>query len=234
VAAGKAPSKVDGDPPVGPKAKGQKKAGSSKDPIEQENPLRARGVPRSNQLSEEDRTALRKFFGIPERTEMKDFKSLPKAERKKIRKSQSLPPWAIAVVIRDRKYLKQILDKKLDKDGAMSVLRTAPSNEKSSCSQEWVKLKSRFEKVSLLQNPRTGQQKAFRKAYDALAKKYPNNPALPKPRKGEGAKGEGTGDQKGKSKGQGQKPEAILTSADDSIKKLMNLMMIKMVADMSK
>jgi len=165
----------------------KKKAGANEEPLEKKNPLRAKNVPRSSALTDDQKTALRTFFGLKEAMAPEEFAKLSKEDKNKFRKANSLPHWAMALVLRDEKFLSKITSGKFTKEMAVEELKKAPAKPQSAASK-WKALKGKFPDTQLLEKPRTGKQKAFKSAYDRLAKEFPKNPALPKPRKAEGGK----------------------------------------------
>jgi hypothetical protein len=163
----------------------KKEGGTSKEPLEKVNPLRAKNVPRSSGLTVEQRNSLKKYFGLPEEIPSDDFNKLSQEEKNEIRRAGKIPHWAIALVMRHDKNLSRIISGSIDKEKAVEELKE-PLPKPRSAADQWKRLKDRFEGVQLLEKPRTGKQKALKGAFDKLAKEFPDNPALPKPRKVEG------------------------------------------------
>jgi len=219
-AGGKLSTSADG------KAGGSKKPGKQS-PEETKNPLRVKNLPRSKMLSNEDRIALRKHFSLKDELPEAEWSALSKEDRIEWTRENSIPRWASAIVMRNHDNLKRLLDGKLSKDQATALLKKPEPRDKSSCSIEWTALKSRFNGVSLLSNPRSGQQKALKKAYDALARKYPGNPCLPKPRKA------GKDEPSGKPEKKGTPPSQPSSGGSD-IDKLIKVMMLKMMGSIAK
>jgi len=194
-----------------------------KEPLEKGNPLRVKNTPRSAALSEDDRNALKKHFGVPPEMQPDAFKALSKEERNEVRKKGALPHWATALALRDNKYVKQIVSGKITKEKAVEILKQPPPKPRS-CATEWSKIKARFDGVLLLEKPRTGKQKALKSAFDRLAEEFPKNPALPKPKKG----GKGGEEEKA------SKPKAKASSGASSSGDSISLETIKAIASLAK
>jgi hypothetical protein len=203
------------------------------DPLTKENPLGAKGVPkpRTAALTGDQKQALRSFFEIPEeRIDPDTWASLNKQERTDARAAMSIPRWATAAVVSDPSNLDLILKGELTKDSKVRQ-RQVPGDP--SCGEQWRVLKGKFAGEVLLDKPLTPRQKAFKKAFDHLATRFPNNPALPKVKKTSGSPGDGT---KPKNNGKGssggsKEPETNLDSTFDTMLKNMER---KMKMDMLK
>ncbi|UHK02570.1 hypothetical protein [Heterobasidion narna-like virus 1] len=225
--------------PGGGKGESSKKGGSKpKDPLEEKNPLRVKGQPRAAALTAADREKLRKFFSTDGKSFSKEeWDELSKEDRTAHQKANAIPHWAVAMVLRDTKNVAKIISGELTKDNAVDALKKAPKRETSegSCSLRWKNLKGKFPDTVLLEKPRSNKEKAFKKAYTKLAKEFPENPSLPKPRtaaeakEGKGKTGKG---EAGKDKGKSEPTASSSGSSASSFEKMMDLMMLQMMNEM--
>jgi len=227
-----------------PKAKGatstDEKSSEKKstDPLDKSRPIRVKGVPRSNDLTDEQRKRLRAYFKLDEkRVDPATWKTLAakkdaasKKQMSKMRMEQSIPKWAVAAVRRDPANLKKIEDGLLTKEKSSSSPQTKATG--TDCASEWKKVKDRFKTVGLYSNPQTGPEKALRKAFDSLKERFPGNPSLPKLRQKPGG-----GDKKNSKKSDSE-PKSSSSSSNkrdkdnDDFDKLIKLMMARMMKDM--
>jgi len=166
-----------------PKEPGMPKKGKGK-AEEPKDPLRVKGDPAIPRIPEESLEALRKKFGVAPRPD-----SLPadKAERKAVLKSTRVPKWAISAVQADPANLALVLDGTINVETFQSKVGRAPAakpKDAGKAQAEWQELKARFPGETLEASPRTARQKALKKAYDELRRKYGDQATLPKPRQG--------------------------------------------------
>lgn len=198
------------------------------DPIEKGDPIRVKGLPRTKALSAESRSSLRKHFGLPAEVPDEEWAAMSKDERADIRSKGSVPHWATALVLRDEQNLAKILAGKIDKEKGIELLKKPVPKQEASCSLEWTKLKARFSGVSLLIAPKSGKEKAFKKAFEDLSKRFPKNPCLPKPRKAGGSGGGESGNDTASEKKKGDTPKS--SSSEPTMGDMMKLMMMNMMS----
>jgi hypothetical protein len=180
--------------PVG-KAKGESSP-KGKDPLTQENPLRAKGVPRSQGLSQEQKDRLRKKLEIPnpDPLDPKEWASLTPAARTAYRKATSLPHWATTAVLKNAENLVLIETGILTSKNPTAGLPSESPRGKSGhqvkgASDAWTALKAAFPGVGLFTNPSTKKEKSLKSGYDSLLSEYGRLPCFPKPK----AKSRGVG-----------------------------------------
>jgi hypothetical protein len=171
-----------------------------KSPLEEENPLRVKGVAKSKALSEAQRVALRKFFELKdERIPADEWESMDNRQRAAAMKARSIPRWASAAVLKRDSNLEDILEGKLTKDTVGDALSASLPKQKGGSSQAleaWQKLKSDFEGVTLYRTPQTGKEKALKKRFDQLVSDYGQQKCFPKPKDHpslQGGRSSGTG-----------------------------------------
>jgi hypothetical protein len=161
------------------------------DPLTGQNPLRAKGVPRTSLLTAEQNRRLRAALGIPEphpaAPEVWD-QWTPK-QKSEFRKSFAIPHWASNAVIENPGNLDLIEQKTLTLDNhrTMRLPRPETTARKSGdiqreVSEAWVKAKKAYPGVKLWANPTTKKEKALKNAFDQLVKEFGKHPSLPKPK----------------------------------------------------
>jgi hypothetical protein len=177
---GKAPQK-----PENPTSAEKKSTGASPgSPVEEENPLRVKGTPKTKALSDEQRATLRKFFKLEEGIVPKDvWVSLTNKERQKEMAKRAIPRWATEAVLRKASNLQDILEGKITKANANAAPRSpkvALAKPTAQAMEAWQQLKADFRGVGLFQKPVTSREKAFRKRFDQLVADYGQQPCFPK------------------------------------------------------
>jgi hypothetical protein len=172
--------------PAGENAKG--------DPITRENPLRAKGVPRSNLLTEEQKARIRKVLGIlvPEPLDPDTWATMSPKSRSQYRKSGSIPHWASSAVLENKDNLELIEQKILTASNQRSRLRGLVRGDTSrpnkGAAEAWATLKKRYPGASLFSNPRSKAEKALKAGWDNLRAEFGKHPSLPKPKVKAGSK----------------------------------------------
>jgi hypothetical protein len=166
----------------------------SEHPLEQDNPLRVKGEPKSKALSEGQRKQLRSFFKLEEESVPADrWATLSSKEKANALKERSIPRWATEVVLRDGRNLPKVLAGEITKENANSAPRSpkvARTKQASAALEAWLQLKSDFKGTPLLKRPQTGKEKAFYKRYASLVEAYGEQPSFPKPRDSPGQQGQ--------------------------------------------
>jgi hypothetical protein len=163
------------------KAEEPKKEKPSTPAVERVDPLKATLVP----LTDKEESKLRKHFGLKPPCEPETLKSLPPKERDAKLKESTIPRWAVAATLAERKNLSAILDGTLTLElfKAGKFLRASKKSSQKYITDRWQALKAKYENTSLLEKPRTPKEKNFRKEFDLLRKEVGEHPSLPKPRK---------------------------------------------------
>lgn len=176
---GPAPSKRE----KSPKRK-ESKEGKPSHPVEQENPLRVKGEPKSKALKEGQRKALRLFFKLKEdQVPADEWQAMTNAQRHQAMSERSLPKWATEAVLRSPSNLQLILEGKITKVNANSAARSPKVGMTKATSQAmeaWQQLKSDFKGTGLFKKPVTSKEKAFKKRFDQLVSDYGQQPCFPK------------------------------------------------------
>jgi hypothetical protein len=193
-----------------------KKPLDSKPVLAQENPLRAKGVPRTQGLTEDQKKSLRKFFKVPTDPlpSKEELASMDKVQKTALLSKYTLPKWAVTAVSSNPGNLARIVKKELTKDN----FGQNRLDHGSSCSDEWKAVKSRFPDVVLESKPRTSKGKALLKEYLGLKKKWGDDTSLPRlSLKGKGPTGDSSVVKKGKVQGQGQKDSIGSLSLMDGV-----------------
>nr|UNG44323.1 hypothetical protein [Fusarium asiaticum narnavirus 1] len=147
------------------------------------NPLNVKGVPKSKALTDAQRVALRKYFKLQDGLVDKDkWEKMTKEEKSKASEARSLPRWATAAVLKDSANLQKILEGKLTKDNVTAVLQgpTTSTGGKSQALEAWIKLRNDFRGTSLLRDPVSQKEKAFRKRFDLLKQEYGAQDCFPR------------------------------------------------------
>jgi len=161
-------------------------------PLEEENPLRVKGEPKSKALTDEQRGSLRKFFKLKdEQVPAVAWQVMDSKQRAAAMKERSIPRWATTAVLSRPSSLAEILSGKLTSENFGSMLKASPSNRTGSAqaSEAWVRLKSRFEGTTLYRNPVTSKEKALKKAFDSMVSDYGDQKCFPKPKEHPGRQG---------------------------------------------
>jgi hypothetical protein len=152
------------------------------DPVGTDHPLREKGTSRLAVLADQDKVALRKHFGLSlEKHSKEDWDALTDEARRTWIRENAIPRWAVSAVTIDRKNLQKILKGDITKENFSKTVKVKLSDLGSKTAQgAWLELKSKFSGVALVSRPSTDREKSFRKEYDALKKRFPDDPALPK------------------------------------------------------
>jgi hypothetical protein len=176
-------AKVPTPPTPSPKGKGKEPV--RKDPVAESHPLREKGTSRVAALAVEDVNALKVHFNlatdpIPE----EEWANYSKEERGKFISGNTVPRWAATAVAIDRRNLQKILKGEITKENFSKVVPTPSGTQSNTAQSAWLDVKSKFPEVALLAKPQTDKEKALRKAWDGLRKRFGDDPALPKLRGG--------------------------------------------------
>jgi hypothetical protein len=161
----------------------KKKTAKKEDPIAKGgNPLRAKGVPRSTVLTEEQRDTLRKTLGIVESpVSPTTWATLSKKDKRAETAKRTLPKWAVTAVTRNPGNLAKIVSKELTKDNFREQVQPTrgkptagqkPTKRIGEATSAWAKVREEFPSVGLFARPRSKDEKALKQRYDALVKEY--------------------------------------------------------------
>jgi hypothetical protein len=168
-------------------SKGEKESDGDGPPVPalmKENPLRAKGEPKSKALADGQRTALRQFFKLESGiVDPSIWKSLTNKEKAKEMQKRSIPKWASESVLRKASNLQLILEGKLTKENANSASRSpkvAVTKPTAQAMEAWQQLKADFKGTPLYRHPVTSKEKAFKKRFDTLVTEYGEQPCFPK------------------------------------------------------
>jgi hypothetical protein len=174
--------------PVGPSKDGTQRA-RLPDPLAGQNPLRAKGTPRSSLLTEEQKGRLRKALAVPqpEPVDPEQWARMTNKERTQQRTLSALPHWAVTAVLENSGNLELIEQGLLTKDKQTSKLARPGAKKESAGARKgaadaWVSLKGKYPGVPLYSNPSTKREKALKSAFDTLKKEFGEAAALPKPK----------------------------------------------------
>jgi hypothetical protein len=155
-------------------------------PVEETNPLRVKGEPRTKALSNAQRDELRKFFKLPGPVPPGEFSAMSPSERTKAMAERSLPRWAVTAVIKNSGNLANVLSGKLTKDNfsQLTKSRLTPSVARvpGQALEAWTKLKADFRGVPLFRDPQSAKEKAFKKRFDQLVASYGSQSCFPRPK----------------------------------------------------
>jgi hypothetical protein len=153
-------------------------------PLEQENPLKVKGEPKSKALSDAEKTSLRKFFKLKEGlVPSEEWATMSAKEKASALKERSLPRWAVESVLRSPTNLQWIIEGKITKENANSTTsapKAARTKNGAQALEAWQQLKASFKGTPLLKKPDTTKEKAFRKRFDQLVADYGEQPFFPK------------------------------------------------------
>nr|WMV69888.1 MAG: hypothetical protein [Plasmopara viticola lesion associated orfanplasmovirus 5] len=195
------PSKTKVVQPAVPKGSGGTSASPPTSPLSQENPLKVKGEAKSKALSDAQRVSLRQYFGLVDGLiPAEEWKSMSNSQRAAAMKVRSIPRWASSAVLARSSNLELILSGKLTKDNCQSALEVTVPKRKGGSSQAleaWQRLKSDFKGVTLLRQPVTGKEKAFKKRFDSLVADYGDQKCFPKLRERPDQQGRGRSPQRG-------------------------------------
>jgi hypothetical protein len=157
--------------------------------VSQENPLRAKGTPRSSGLTQEQKDRLRRKLGIPnpEPLDPAAWDKLSPQARTAYRKGTSLPHWAVTAVLKNPENLVLIESGVLTPSNPQAAMPTMgrkreQGHQVKGASDAWAALKGRFPGVGLFSNPSTKKEKSLKSGYDSLLKEFGKNPCFPKPK----------------------------------------------------
>jgi len=188
------PDPPKGGKPVKPALKsgspGPSKAGKKVrvDPLEKENPLKAKGVkaPKAP-VPAEVAEVLRKHFQLPVPLPKEEWDPLDAVSRKKEQAKRRIPKWALEAVRRDVKNLSRILSGDLTQESLRRAAESATpaTHAKRDAEEAWKALKKKFEGVPLLVSPSSRREKNFVKEFDSLVQKYGKQPCFPNKRRSE-------------------------------------------------
>jgi len=178
--------------------KGDPKNPSS--PIQEENPLKVKKDAKSSALSEDQRTVLRKHFGLTDKpVPPGEWAKMDKKAKQASTKARSLPRWATTAVLKRASALDDVLSGKLTKENVRSELGKLPQAGSSTgqALEAWTKLKSDFAGVTLFSNPSSSREKALKKRFDQLVLDYGEQRCFPKPRQNPDRQGRSRSAQRG-------------------------------------
>jgi len=153
--------------------------------VQQENPLKVKNVPKSADLTDEQKSALKIALELPtDIISQDDLAAMTQEERRKALSARSLPRWAVTAVLNNPANLERIVKKELTKDN----FGKKAADRGSSAQVEWTILRQKFPKVNLLERPVSNKEKDLKKAWDALVRKWGRDvPGLPTPKAKGGA-----------------------------------------------
>jgi hypothetical protein len=194
---GKAPEKP--KTPALDNQAGGKSGSKAADGKKKEEPTKVENLPNPSsppKLSLEQEDALRNFLKLEKRLSPEEWKQLDKAAAKEYRKKSALPAWARNAVAADPANLGLIISGKLTADSSKKVgagQRKAAAKPAGGCGAEWALIKSRYPGVTLWARPQSAKEKSLAKEVSELKVKYPDDPALPRPKERNNSEERGRG-----------------------------------------
>jgi hypothetical protein len=170
------------------------------DPLKKQNPADVRDTPvnfHGDRCTQEQLASLRGALGLSSDPLPDGYKDMDRKTRVAELKKRRIPRWATAAVSRDPANLDRIRDGSLNaaskvqgtprrkRSSDATPGESKPSSEVSTPGEKWRALKEKFADAKLWYNPQTGREKAFKSAFDKLAKEVgdPGRAALPKLKK---------------------------------------------------
>jgi len=151
------------------------------------NPLKVKGLKRTEGLTMDQLSDLRKFYKISDAPKMEPaaWEKLSNREKTKYRQDRSVPRWAVAAVKDDPNNLRRIIDGELTKEkfhggGAAKQQPMNNSRNQSEATEAWLKLRERFKGIPLLRKPFSQREKEFRGQFDKLVATYGRQKSFPR------------------------------------------------------
>jgi len=129
---------------LSPKPKGQKSKSSPEAGEKKGVPT----PPRSQQLSEDSKRALRKFFECKEPLQAVDWEKLTAKQKRTYRGEMAIPAWAVAAVLQKPDNLIQIIKGRLTKESYTPKKKAAPQPKSSRKSESPERGRSRSKKTN--------------------------------------------------------------------------------------
>jgi len=204
----------------------------AQDVLDTLNPAKVVNPPRSQQLTDEQRSRVRKALKLledlvpPAQWEAMDSQAKAAAAKKR-----SIPHWATAFVLSDPAALRVLEDgevKSAKEAASWKKAKGPKTSPQSEITHKWLKLREKYKGEALVSNPVTPKEKQFFKEYTDLKKSVGESAALPVPK--ERTRARSPSPNRGRS---AQRNATSSSSSDDTLDQMMKLLTLKMMRDMT-